>query len=214
MLLLQAMVMLLLIFFDDFGITNLDSTKWDIINSGSGSISINDGILTIASNNDWWGSEDTSLSIVSKTAFNYNYVAEAFVVYIARDGYTRFFGLRSSPSTNARMFVLLPDSDETHITNVYRDADGVNANWYGENSGIPNPGLTNKIAKFERIGDTIKSYYNGQLTNQRTVSGWNLVYIGLTDTHGTADPNKFDWVRVRKYASPEPTTNVGSEETL
>ncbi len=112
------------------------------------------------------------------------------------------------------MFVMIGDSDRSHITNVYRDSDGGSAGWYGENSGISNPG-NNKIARFERSGNTVKSYYNNSLMNTRTVTNWDLIKVALTDTlvGGTQQASKFDWIFVRKYTSPEPSHGSwGSEE--
>ncbi|HWR64036.1 MAG TPA: DUF2341 domain-containing protein [Candidatus Thermoplasmatota archaeon] len=194
------------LFFDDFSGSSLDTNKWDQINSGTGTITINAGNITIASSGDWWSTTDSSRTIISKTSFNDNYIAEAFIGNHGQDGYNRFFGLRSSSATNAKAFILLTDGDRSHITNVYRDSVAGSANWYGENSGAANPG-SNKIAKFVRIGDTVNSYYSGSLTNSRTVAGWGLIYVALTDTNSASNPTKFDWIRVHKYASPEPQWN-------
>jgi hypothetical protein len=200
------------LFFDDFSGNSLDTNKWDQMNSGTGTITVNGGNITISSSGDWWNTADSSRAIVSKTSFNDNYIAEAFIVNYGADGYNRFFGLRSSSATNAKVFVLLSDGDQSHLTNVYRDSIGGSANWYGENSGIANPG-NNKLAKFERIGDTVNSYYGEILTNSRTITGWDLKYIALTDTHTTSNPTKFDWIRVRKYMSPKPQwSSFGSQE--
>ena len=109
------------------------------------------------------------------------------------------------------MFVFLVDGDASHITHVYRDLDGAYANWYGENTGVSRPSFP-FILRFVRIGDTVYGYVNDRLANSRTVSNWNLNYIALTDTHTTSNSNKFDWIRVRKYTSPEPTISLGSEE--
>jgi hypothetical protein len=201
-------------FFDDFLGTSLDTTnKWDVINSSAGSYSVNGGLLTIQSTGDWFGTADTSLYVVSKSSFSFNYAAESLINQIGSDSYPRFFGLRASSATNSKMFVMVGDSDRSHITNAYRDSDGGNAAWYGENTGIANPG-NNKVARFERDGNTVRSYYNNSLMNTRTVTNWNLVKVALTDTFvaGTQQASKFDWIFVRKYGSPEPITSVGAEE--
>ncbi|MCX6666581.1 MAG: DUF2341 domain-containing protein, partial [Euryarchaeota archaeon] len=200
------------LFFDDFSGSSLDSSKWDQMNSGTGSITVNGGTITIASGGDWWDTADTSRAIVSKTSFSYNYITETYVIGYGQDSYNRFFGLRSSSATNAKVFVLLVDSDRSHVTNVYRDSAGGSANWYGENSGVANPG-NNKIGRFDRAGDTVYSYYDGSLTNSRTVAGWDLTYVSLTDTYGEGNPTEFDWIRVRKYVPTVPSWNTfGSEK--
>jgi hypothetical protein len=198
--------------FDDFSESGLNTNLWEQINTGAGWLTVSGGTLTIASSGDWWSNADSSYSIVSKTSFPINYIAEASIINQGQDGYNRFFGLRSSSATTAKIFVLLVDGDRSHVTNVYRDSVGASANWYGENTGIVNPG-NSKVAKFERIGDTVKSYYGGSVANIRTVSGWDLKYVSLTDTHSSANPTTFDWIRVRNYASPEPQwSSFGIEE--
>jgi len=112
------------------------------------------------------------------------------------------------------MFVLLYDGDSSHVTNVYRDSDGASAGWYGENTGVSVSRRQDAIAKFERIGNTVRAYFDNRLANQRTVTNWNLIYVALTDTHGTSISNQFDWIRVRKYTYPEPTVNFGNEEKM
>jgi len=203
-------------FFDDFPGTSLDTTnKWDVINPGAGSYWVSGGLLTIQSTGDWWGTTDTSLYVVSKSSFSFNYAAESLINQIGSDTLPRFFGLRASSVANSRMFVMIGDFNRSHITNVYRDSDGGNAGWYGEDSGISNPG-NNKIARFERNGDTVTSYYNNSLMNTRTVTNWDLVKVALTDTIAFGAPpypNKFDWIFVRKYVDPQPSHGTwGSEE--
>ena len=200
-------------FFDDFLGTSLDTSKWQVVNSGSGSYSLSNGEITIASGGDWWDTSDTSLYIISKASFPYNYIAETKVTGNSYNLHQRIFGLRASSATNSRMFVFLVDYDASHITHVYRDSDGAYANWYGENTGVLRPSFP-FILKFVRVGDTVYGYVNNNLANSRTVANWGLNYVALTDTHVTTETNKFDWIRVRKYASPEPSTSVGNEEVL
>jgi len=198
-------------FFDDFEGTSIDTNKWEIVNPSAGTISLSNGILTIGSTGDWWEKSDTALYIVSKKAFNFDYIAETHVVQIGPDNYNRFFGLRSSPATNAKIFVLLYDSDKSHLTVVYREADGVDAIYFGDDKTIPNPGRGG-VYKLIRIGDCVKAYFEATFIYEMCVSNWNLIYVALTDTHGTANPSKFDWIRVRKYAPVEPTYSFGTEQ--
>ena len=193
-------------FFDDFNSGSIDPAKWDVVNGGT--YSVGGGILTIASGGDWWGNADNSLYLVSKPSLPTNFIAESYITQAGLDSYNRFFGLRSGPATNAKQFVLLQDGDRSHITNVFRDTVGGGANWYGENTGTPNPGNTNMKAKFVRTGDTVVSSYGGSNTNTRTIAGWDLSYIGLTDTHTAGNPSRFDWVFARQYANPEPILNM------
>lgn len=196
-------------FFDDFNDGMFDSQKWTRGNSGAGSDSETSGVITITSGGDWWGTSDSSRYVVSIYAAGNSFITEAKVNSFPANAYGRFFGIRSSSDTNAKMFVLLGDSDGSHITNVYRDSIGGYADWYGENTGITNPGV-GKIAKFIVNGDTVTSYYNNSQTNTRTVSGWGLQYVALTDTENAG--SQFDWVIIRKYAATEPTVGSPTNE--
>lgn len=202
------------IFFDDFDGSSVDSSKWDEVNTGAGSVTISGGTVTILSNGDWWGTSDASRYLVSKSSMGTNYATEAFVVQSGvGDGYARFFGLRSGAAPSEKQFVLLGDSDHSHITNVYRLAVWGGASWFGNNTGTIDTGV-NKIARFEVNGDNVKSYYDDSLANNMTVSDWNLGYIALTDTNGS-NPSEFDWIFSRKYVDPEPTNGTwGAEEDL
>jgi hypothetical protein len=203
-------------FFDGFDdASGLNTNKWDTMNPGIGSTTFASGRVTIASGGDWWGNADDARYIVTKRGLKMptNFVTECYVNQVGADAYNRFFGLRAGSATNERQFVLLRDSDGTHITNVYRDAVGGAANWYGENTGVVNPG-NNRIAKFVRTGNQVVSSYGGTNTNTRTIGNWNLAYVALTDTHLTGNPSIFDWVFVRQYAATEPTFTVAAGSIL
>ncbi|MFA6306193.1 MAG: DUF2341 domain-containing protein [Patescibacteria group bacterium] len=203
------------LFFDDFSGSAVDATKWDEVNTGAGTVNVSGGSVTINSGGDWWGTADTSRYLVSKSSMGTSYATEAYVKQDGTlDGYNRFYGVRSGSATNAKTFVLLGDGNHSHITNVYRDTAGGSANWYGEDSGVADPGV-NKIARFEVIGDTVNAYYNNSLANARTVSGWDLGYIGLTDTNNASYGAEFDWVFARKFIATEPAHGAwGEEEAL
>jgi hypothetical protein len=197
-------------FFDDFDGSSIDAGKWDIVNSPTGSSSVSGGSLTITSSGaDWWGTADTSYYLDSKNGFGSLYVTESKINAVSTGGYVRFFALRSGSATNEKHFALETDADSSNITNSYRDLVGGGANWYGEDSGIVNPG-SGKLAKFVVIGDTVNAYYNGSLVNTRTVSSWGLSHVALTNLR--SNPNQFDYVFVHKYASADPTASASAEE--
>ncbi len=198
-------------FFDSFDNTALDTTKWDEVNTGSGTTTVGTSQVTIASGGDWWLNSDDARYLVTKrgSSFPTNYVTECNVIQVGADAYNRFFGLRSGSAANAMQFVLLRDADGSHITNVFRDTVGGAANWYGENTGVVNPG-NNQIAKFVRVGNQVTSSYGGTNANTRTIGNWGLSYVALTDTHTTGNPSIFDWVFVRQYAATDPTHVVSA----
>lgn len=201
--------------YDDFN-TGIDPNKWVVGNPGNGQIGTYSGNLYVYTNSgtDYWGTADTSIYLVSKTAQQTDYVAETLVSNLEGAAYARFFSLRSSTDTNAKTFFMLRDFAPTPgITNGYRDAVGAAAGWYGESSGITDPGQ-NRIAKFVVTGDTVSSYYDNQFMKTRTVPGWGLGHIAFTDSYNSYvdDVNRYAWVRVRKYNATEPTVSIGAEQ--
>lgn len=200
-------------FFDDFSGTSLDTTKWEEMNSSQGSTTLNSGTATVNSNGlDWWGTTDTSYSIVNKTNLGTAYTAEAKIDGIDLTGsYPRYFGLRNSSATNSKMFVFLGDSDESHISNVYRETTGGSAGYYGDNTGqiIGSAPYHNK---FTTNGNTVSAYHQETLTFSRTVTDWNLTQIAFTDTETGSGGTVIDWVIARKFSSTQPTTTTQSEE--
>ena len=202
------------VFFDDFNGTSLDSTKWSEVNTTNASTTVSGGVAKInGPEADWWSTADTAYYIITKTAFGSSYVAEAGINSIDLAGqHPRFIGLRSGPATNEKVFAMLGDQDETHVTTMYRDTVGGSANYYGENTGSV-ISTTPYRNSFVVNGDSVTAYHNGPNLQTRTVSGFNLQYIAITDTEAGSTGTNVDWVFVRKYASTQPTSSLGSEET-
>ena len=196
--------------FDDFNGTAVDTTRWTVVNPASGSVNVSGGRLSISSAGDWWWAGDTSLFLVSKSRVVGPYVTESLILKLSPNIYTRSFGVRGSAATSAPMFVMLFNIDMTRITSVARDSSGATAVYYGEYSGIPNPG-NGQVARFDVYGTTVTNRLGNAVVNSRTVPGWDLGYQAVTSTNNVASPNEFAWFRVRKFANTAPTMSVGNE---
>jgi len=202
--------------YDHFDSGTTDQAKWKLVNysyySYAYAYNLSSMLNVTVYNGDYWGTDDTSGYLVSNAALPANFVVETLVSTLIPRTYTRFFSLRSGQETNAKTFFMLRNGS-SNITNGYRDTVGGSADWYGESSGISYPG-NGKIAKFVVVGDTASSYYDNQFMNSRTVPGWGLKYVAFTSSGdiSSSQPNKFDWIRVRKYAAVEPTVTFASEQ--
>lgn len=207
--------------YDDFN-TAIDSNKWVVGNPGNGVVGTANGHLYVGTNSgtDYWGTADTSIYLVSKNPQQGDYVAETYISNWESATYARTFSLRSGLAATEKTFFLLHNGAPTpRITNGYRDAVGAGANWYGEDSGITyttgsGGNGENRIAKFVVTGDTVSSYWDNQLVNTRTVSGWGLGHIAFTDSYNAylGEYNFYEWVRVRKYNATDPTVSIGAEQ--
>jgi hypothetical protein len=109
------------------------------------------------------------------------------------------------------MFCLLGDENRSNLPTVWRDSVGGTAGYQGNDTGPVY--AADRIAAFTNAGDTVTAVYGGAYGNKRTISGWGLAYVAVTATGSSPSLNRFDWVRVRKYAATLPTLGTpGSEE--
>jgi len=190
---------------------------WTISNPAAGTVVVANGEITISSDNDIWGINDTALFITSQREFTGNYVADAYQTGNTYDVWQRIFLLRNSANTNSRMIgimntgdtrMLLRNSANTNsrmigIMNtdetlmVWRTIDGASAELLG---GVPIIALPNTL-KFIRNGDIVTGYTGNNVILSRTIEG--LSRISLADTHGQTNNNKFAWVRVRMWVAAD-----------
>lgn len=192
-------------FYDDFDGTSVDATKWDYGNSGTGSDSITNGVLSITSTGDWWSTADTSRYIVAKDAITSDYTYEARIIDNGTIGYNRSMGLRASSATNSRMTAMAMDSGQTQAEMIERTSDGGSASSLGGTAAFSEP----YYGKFTRDGTTHKGYVESTLIATTSAIS-NLDRVALTSTGGGT--TQFDYVVVRKFASTEPSTSLSSEE--
>jgi hypothetical protein len=204
--------------FDDFS-SNLSS--WTLQNyDQTGSASVVDGWARISSQSsgDFWGITDEGSGIFKSVPFSDNYMIETIFrdqSYPTVDAHNRFLMTRANTGNNAAFYVMLFDGDSSHITTSWRDQTGGQTDWAGENTGLTRGSQMTFYARLVKVGPTFYAYASPD------GSSWHLVgsrsgnyqgYVGLVDSyHGGY--TEFDWVRVRKYVSLEPThSSWGNEE--
>jgi hypothetical protein len=205
-------------FFDDFEGTSLDTTKWTAY---ANDYSISNSILRI----NIGGIERTS-------AFSFNiqdgYIAETRVRHevsaanyggvlpeVASSSYT------ASGNANADATVLYmrgAGSDTAYVwigsggTSSYDVANGISTGW------TPATGIW-YITGISVNGGTVKLWANRTVVYSKTGIVWakNIKYVKLgsfqRNTAYDIQDTSYDWIRVRKYAPPEPTTIIGEEES-
>jgi len=192
-------------FYDDFEGTSLDTSKWDIYNSPS--ISISDSIMTISGE----AITTTPDFIKSKATFGYDYILEA---YVNQDftgesaggiGFAEGNGYTYPPSTNVAMYADWSSSTDTIF---FVTEDGANRNYY--EAGSYTGGWTTFILK--RTSSSVYFKFAGyEWTSTSYLPSGDLpIHVGGYESTGEG-PQSFsfqvDWIRVRKYADPEPTTS-------
>ncbi len=180
------------LFFDDFEGSSLDASKW----SSSGTVTVSDSIVTVdrtGSDSKFWNPTTFSLS-------------KPFIVET----------LYQNPSSNRNRLYLTTSAnggspvghDYGIFGQIYWNAfTGITLNndqWYLVK--WTDTASDHLWQIFTTSGTQISSYAKGS-----TVSSTN--FLSFQGTENSASDFKLDWVRIRKYASTEPTQQVfGSEE--
>jgi hypothetical protein len=189
-------------FADDFNGSSYNPTSWTAVNSGSGSITVSGGSLTVNSSAgvEWWGTSDLSPYLVNKTVISGNYVVEARLANLnITNTYPRLFGLRNSAAISGDMFCLVLNNNLTQVSSVYREvATSATALYQGDATGITYTGP--ETLRFIKNGTTVNAYYGSSLVNTLTKT-WNLSYFAPTSSRGNTI--QFDWLRVRPYVSSD-----------
>jgi hypothetical protein len=205
-------------FFDDFEGTSLDTSKWVAY---ANSYSVSNSVLRV----NIGGIERTS-------AFSFNiqdgYMAETKVIHyglaanfggvlpeVASSSYT------ASGNANASATILYMRGVGS-ATVRYWIGDGSSASYNVANNlstGWISSDNTWYITGISVRGGEVKLWRDGTAIVTVTGITWykNLKYVKLGSFHRGAaydiQDTGYDWIRVRKYTSPEPTTSVGAEET-
>lgn len=186
------------LFFDDFNGSYIDTNKWDTSNAIG--FSESGGNLTENGLNQYYVQTKTSftapVSLRTRVVGIYNpnvYHAEAgfFVSTTNNIGYHSY---------SANNFVI---------------ADG---NWMGYPAGNFNFGSWRTVEVTARTTSNVdintsqgvSSTYSNIVSNEKVLLGWRYdhIYTGYNMQYA------WDWILVRSYASPEPTTSIGSEQFI
>ncbi|MBC7218609.1 MAG: DUF2341 domain-containing protein [Hadesarchaea archaeon] len=216
--------------YDDFLGTSLDTTKWQAFTcgvSGTNSVTVSNGILSLRSGPSSSGSS-TEQNVVSINSFSCsNTILTARINNpnwggTGSSGWYRYagWGLRTRVSGGSwsNYGALLGSGESGHILGHNSSAD---TTWTssGNKSGSDAPN-TWAIRSIVNTGSKIRWFKDGTLVYESTSDIPNTTekvsfntahwHTSLYYPQGSLD---VDWVILRKYVDPEPTTSVGSERT-
>jgi len=188
---------------DDFDSGVLNTSMWA---TDGGTYSITNGVLSFYS-----GTAGTWYTLYSTQTVSYPIILRAMLkidlVNSGVAGHGKNIGFKSITGGDLASFSWASNIGEKQ-TQTY---DGT--------SGVVSTTVTNDFSNFF-IGEivwidttTVNFYYNGTLISTHTTSIPNDAMSIAIQTTGDGY-GYFDWVFVRKYTSPEPTTTIGAEEQL
>jgi len=198
------------LFFDDFLGTSLNTSKWTTSIGSGGNVVVNNGLLNVSQG----GSSGVLTKISSTSTFGTNVVLRARYYSNIASTTSQGIGFINSITYSTRDSVAKAmtrtwDTSPTQRTTTYNSA-------YED---YATDGLTTfNVWEIVRVGTTsVKFFINGVLNNTHTsqVPTGNYPIEIVSMSWGTSTPGGFitvDWVLVRKYTSPEPTSSIGAEE--
>jgi len=204
-------------FFDDFEGTDLDPTKWDYDGyAGYPQIyySVSDGVLNV------WGAAGTLHVLrMIKTFSPIDYiVAEAkFKNSVAGSWHQNFLIQEGNLDRNRFGLVDMWGNAIVDWHVQYRIDDGT---WsYSSALSITQLDVWYISAVEKQTSNTLRAVMRGLDYNQlgndfsHTATGWADETWTWVTMRGAGAADQLDWVRVRKYASSVPTTDIGTEQT-
>jgi len=180
-------------FFDDFEGTSLDTTKWSFVDGSS--VTVSNSEITLSGST-------TGVSTLNYKTFPINTIAE-FRAKMSGE-YATYFGHDDYDGSTVNNYILV------HLTSGFAVRKGDSSTTLTRNAGV---GVYH-IWSIKRIGsDTVKFYADGTYDNGITSTTYvPTVDLPLILRSQLSDTLVCDWVRVRKFADPEPTTSVGAEQ--
>ena len=207
------------IFFDDFEGASLDGSKWTVTDSNAGSYSVSGGVLYI--NLKVNNGNGRALTIEAIPKFPYssisNYVFESYVRAnaVTNPIYTWILSGMGVGCENSGGL----EWDYKYLIGWegYNDRYALHS-WIGHMESNPVT-ASNDVWYVYYLHISSSSNAVGCIGSSCASSTWN---IGSTTNYELVIGGQgnsyveywFDWIRVRKYASPEPTVSVGAEEEL
>ncbi|PIU55052.1 MAG: hypothetical protein COS89_08395, partial [Deltaproteobacteria bacterium CG07_land_8_20_14_0_80_38_7] len=189
-------------FFDDFSGSAIDETKWVITNATG--FSVADGLLTGTS---------TTGRLTSVNTFSEPIVIEARQIVNTVQTTSGHMVIGTYLSTS-NAIGLIPTGDQTIW---YRN----NGQWLGAYSTAPAIATSWATYKLAAASGTVSlsmkndddSEYLGSTSNTISSEPIAISKRYSDDYTGYTYDADWDWIRTRQYASTEPTSEIGSEET-
>ncbi|RLJ04578.1 MAG: hypothetical protein DRP18_04535, partial [Candidatus Aenigmatarchaeota archaeon] len=206
-------------FFDDFEGTSLDTSKWEVTSSRAGSYSVSNSKLYINLKTNTGSSK--ALTIRNKNAYPYSQIGSyIFEGYIKASGETYAetgwilsgFAVGKENSGGGGW-----DNKYCVGWEGYNDRYALHS-WIGSMKSIELT-ASNDVWYIYYLHITSSSNAKGCIGDSCANSNWDIGsttnYRWVLGGQGNAYVEYWiDWVRVRKFADPEPTITLGAEETL
>jgi hypothetical protein len=191
---------------DNFSGTGLEPSLWSVADGGNTAYSMSGGILTITS------SSTPSWSWVYTPAqYEYPLWIEANITQV---GYPRLGESKTQPTIvnpNGSYYFDAMGSTYDPYHRIIRTDDG---HGVAQVAGDSNYGVAG-VWRFRWASSTDEygtdSVYSLSYANNDVAIG--NYYIGFGQSDGAPMESEYDWLRVRKYASTEPSIAIGDEET-
>ncbi|NTW31485.1 MAG: DUF2341 domain-containing protein [Bacteroidetes bacterium] len=198
--------------YDDFNAGSFNSSMWTTTSTGYGCAYVTQtgGYLEIGRTSscvNW-----TSSDVFSNATFNTanGYIFEAKVIGVGGDNWKSAIGWGGTQSGELGgddYFCTFQNCGSDNVVSIMKGSCGVNTYSTGSTNTVYTWGMGIAAG-----GTVFKAYRDGVL-----LSNWNIncpaTYYahlrggGCSGTHY----QRYDWARVRKYASPEPSATFGSE---
>jgi len=219
-------------FFDDFEGVSLNTNKWTVLGSSGAAVSVSNSIFTITISATSGG----YYQIRSNTALPFGIIIEARVkaggasgcrglmpAYSKGTGVIRYDNDVSYGSYYAGAYLSNGADGYSGWSFGVRTSDGsstlaTKSNFYGSGFGV---WLKNRLIVVQNYQQAFIYDDNWNLLAQSASSSNTLpsatYYVDLGNmwySAGGAYSFQYDWVRVRKYTSPEPAVTVGPEKPL
>jgi len=208
-------------FWDDFDDGSLDPVwTFSQIGGASGSVSESGTVVTLnaTTSGDLWSTSDNLLFL--SISRSYNVLVESYTSSWGglHGTWSKMGGvqLRQSLDADSKNRIMSPVYSATGATNSYRLSTG---GFTSEQTTATQPGYN----RLSRIGGTSRAWYSAdgvswvELGSQISFSGGlsdpTLVGIHLAGLSSSSHWVEVDWVKVRKYVDPEPSTSVGFENS-
>jgi len=207
------------LFFDDFDGTDIDFNKWSLVGDTQISYQVSNSLLRFwqIGTTDRERNPSHNLTVVSD-----NYMFEARC-RTESDGSTLYYKVgvlisnENAKSGSASNLVYMAinrwGSSENWNWRCERKVNGVWSNV--ANSGNETITTNWRVFGIARIGTTFYVFKDYEQEASTTITTISNNYIMLFDRLASSNKyNTFDWARVRKYVSPEPSHGAwGNEET-
>jgi hypothetical protein len=220
-------------FFDDFPGTTLNTSKWQVNASGadsdgSYSYSVSNGKLIISATSPSGTTGGAWIRLRSLNPINLdNFALYANASSFSHDDNRGSFGQGEYGAHRIGLFDInslrwgaaIGAYGDYYDTYFYEAASVCFGGCAGDNGNPPNSG--NIIVNYTKIGNTMYMTLGGSfsysVSNSSAPSPFNPFYVFIAEsarywTDQTSTITYWDYIYVRKYTSPEPTTSVGVEE--